>query len=84
MAAHSNQDIPWSRLRQMTGTCEAIPGALRDLCSDDPARRKAAYWQIENHVVVQRDLYEAAPFVVLGLLACLGAEPRSAIGLRLP
>ncbi len=68
-------DVDWSRLHQATGTCVDIPDALEQLCSGDAAQRKAAYWRIENHVILQGDLYEAAPFVVRGLLTCLDAEP---------
>jgi hypothetical protein len=69
--------INWAELRTATGTAEAIPDALEALCSADKKTREVAYWKIDNHAVVQGDLYDAAPFAVKGLLDCLRSTPVS-------
>jgi hypothetical protein len=63
-----SDDTDWSMLRQASGTSEHVPGALRELLSLDSGLRKKAYWQLDNYVVLQGSLYEAAPFVVRALL----------------
>lgn len=61
----------WSQVRHATGTCTHVPRALHDLCSEEESVRKAAYWRLDNHVIVQGDLYEAAPHVVRALVEIL-------------
>lgn len=61
--------IAWASLAVIAGrTAEGIPGALRELCSPNPDTRHKAYWRIDNYVVVQSDLFEAAWYVVPFLL----------------
>lgn len=67
---------PWTTLRVMMGTAEHVPAALRQLlCAATPEEGEAAYWKLENRVVVQGQLYSSAEFVVPVLLAAL-LEPR--------
>lgn len=67
---------PWNTLRVMMGTAEHVPAALRQLLSATTAAEgDAAYWKLENRVVVQGQLYNSAEFVVPVLLAAL-LEPR--------
>jgi len=54
-----------------------MPIAFQELCSADKAIREHGYWQIDNHVILQGDLYEPAPFVITGLLGCLTTDPPS-------
>ena len=61
----------WEGLRTASGTAEEIPAALTALRSFDKKVRQAAYWKIDNHAVLQGDLYEAAPFVVRAVLDSL-------------
>jgi hypothetical protein len=64
--------IEWSSLRELTGTAEKIPAALLDLLSaPTESAANAAYWRLENHVVVQGQLFQAAEAVVSVLLAGL-------------
>jgi hypothetical protein len=57
-------DVPWQRLRLSYGTAEKIPAAIARLTADDEETRRRAYWNLDNGVVCQSDLYEAAPYVV--------------------
>lgn len=66
-------DVDWPALRTAHGTAAHVPRALLDLLGDDEGQRRAAYWQLDNHVVLQGDLYEAAPFTGLHLIAALRA-----------
>jgi hypothetical protein len=61
-------DRPWPTLASAHGHCGHLPDALAGL--GDPAAdvREAARWRIDNHVVLQRDLYEGAPWVVKALV----------------
>ncbi|CAN7536290.1 hypothetical protein LJR118_003858 [Acidovorax sp. LjRoot118] len=64
--------IPWSTLRQAGGTAEQVPHALMDLLSaPTPELATNAYWRLENHVVVQGQLHQAAEPVVSVLVAAL-------------
>jgi len=65
----------WGRLETASGTAEHVPDALKHLAqarTEDEA--KAAYWELDNEVVVQGRLYEAAVPVVSVLLAMLQGQ----------
>lgn len=67
--------IPWSTLRQAGGTAEQVPHALMELLhAPTPELATQAYWRLENHVVVQGQLYQAAEPAVSVLMAALLAE----------
>ncbi len=68
----------WGKLRHAHGTCGHMPEVFRKLASDDAKVRQEAYWAIDNNVVLQGDLYEAAPTVTLALIELVGDERRSA------
>jgi hypothetical protein len=57
-------DIPWEKLRQSNGTSENVPIAISRLTATEEHVRTKAYWNLENSVVLQSQLYEAAPYVV--------------------
>lgn len=57
------------------GFCETIPAAFLGLAASDKTTREESYWKIENVVVVQRELYEGAFFVVPFLLEMLRNSP---------
>ncbi len=62
----------WRDLREASGSAAGIPHALEGmLTADSPNAVDVAYWKLENHVVVQGELFEAAPHVVSVLLAAL-------------
>lgn len=51
----------WSGLREADGCASNIPEAFaRLLASNSPAESTKAYWELENHVVVQGALFEAS------------------------
>jgi len=75
LAINEIDRIHWSRLREVSGSAENIPSALNELFSAlTPSDVEIAYWKLENHVVVQGQLYEVAQFVVPVLLAALAEE----------
>ena len=63
--------IPWARLKCLDGFSDHVPTAVRDLVSDDPKIVEAAYWRLENHVVVQGELYEVAAYLPEVLIEAL-------------
>lgn len=60
---HSLDGIPWSQLRCQTGFAGHVPDAVLGLMSNNLELAKASYWKLENHVVVQGTLYEAAGYL---------------------
>lgn len=65
------EEIAWSGLSIASGCADNIPQALHGLVSPDENVRKRSYWQLDNRVVLQADLYEAAYFVVPFLIQLL-------------
>jgi hypothetical protein len=63
--------IPWSTLDVASGKAGHVPKALLGLLSPDETVRNTSYWQLDNEVVCQSDLYEASYFVVPFLLKML-------------
>jgi hypothetical protein len=62
----------WGSLREIAGSAEAVPDALRGLlAARAPAEIDRFYWRLENRVVAQGGLYQAALPVVSVLLAAL-------------
>ncbi len=70
-------NINWSSLEQAHGTAEHIPEAIQGLVSESASEREAAYWKLDNHVVLQSDLYEAAFYIIPFLIEILesGLDP---------
>lgn len=66
----------WGRQMEADGPADRIPDALRELlnasCPDDTVK---AYWRLENHVVVQGALFEAAVSTVSVISSAL-ARPQ--------
>jgi len=67
--------INWSKLKQANGNASHIPSALEKLKSPNPAQRKEAYWLLENYIVVQGGIYEAAYYTIPFLIELI--EQRS-------
>jgi len=63
--------IDWNTIKTAHGTAGNIPVALEKLSSIDSQTRKEGYWQIDNHAVLQGDLYEAAYYVIDPLVQLL-------------
>lgn len=56
-------DDKWKELQTQSTDATNIPNAIVALLSECEEDFEKAYWQIENHVVVQGDLYSAAALV---------------------
>lgn len=69
----SELDRPrWDQIREANGMAIKIPSALRELLAARSAEEVTrAYWKLENHVVVNGQLFESAAFVVPVLMAAL-------------
>lgn len=67
------EDVSWIDKKTASGNACHVPAAIRGLVSNDPAVQKASYWKLDNHVVLQSDLYDSAPHVVPFLLEILSS-----------
>ncbi|WP_019099918.1 hypothetical protein [Chromobacterium haemolyticum] len=64
--------IPWSSLREIDGNATNIEFALLNLLNCTSAEEaENIYWQLENRIVVQGQLFQAAEFVVPVIIAAL-------------
>jgi len=64
--------ISWSQLLDSSGSAANMPVALLKLINAATAEQvQIAYWQLENFVVVQGQLFEVAEYVVPVLMASL-------------
>jgi len=66
--------VNWSNLKTAGGDASTVPDAIRGLISEDPAVQEASYWKLDNHVVLQSDLFDSAPSVVPFLLEILSSR----------
>ncbi len=57
-------DINWSNLKTADGYATNFPSYIKALCSESEAERDIAYWKIDNHAVLQGDLYQAAYYII--------------------
>ena len=66
------------RLRTAIGYAESVPAAIDALFSSSESEQQSGYWGLDNHVVLQGDLYPAAPFVAREIIQRLAAGIRAA------
>jgi hypothetical protein len=71
IAAEDIHAIPWSQKSVASGKADHVPEALAGLVSPDERLRERSYWQLDNEIVLQSDLYDAAYFVVPFLIQYL-------------
>lgn len=66
----------WTGLRQVSGaSSESVGAALSELLmAPTPEAASAAYWRIENHAVVQGELFEVAEACVRVLVAAFADD----------
>lgn len=65
----------WSCLQEIGGTAQGVGAALLDLLAAPTSQMASdAYWRIENHVVVQGELYQAAEVCTAVLVAAFADE----------
>lgn len=65
------QEVNWADLKQAHGNSEHVPEAIKGLISNNENEQEASYWKLDNHVVLQGDLYQAAFYVIPFLLEIL-------------
>ncbi len=63
--------IDWSKIEQAEGFASHVPIAVQRLASEDESICESAYWELDNHIVLQGDLYQAAFFVIPFLVEIL-------------
>src|SRR5438128_80126 len=63
--------IPWSQKSVASGKADHVPEALAGMVSPDERLRERSYWRLDNEVVLQSDLYDAAYFVIPFLIQYL-------------
>ena len=56
--------VPWNDIKVASGSAEQVPDALIGLLSPDEETQNRSYWRLDNEVVLQSDLYEAAYYVI--------------------
>jgi hypothetical protein len=67
--------VNWANLTEATGSAERIGAALRELlAAATPEEASDVYWKLENHIVVQGELFEAAEASTSVLVAALADE----------
>lgn len=72
----------WSALRTLIGPADFVPAAIdRLLSATTEADAAAAYWELDNRVVVQGQLFEAAEAVARELVARICSSDASLPGL---
>lgn len=70
------EQIEWDQLRSASGPSSFVPGAVRELLgSSSYDEAEAAYWKLDNDVVVQGQLFESARWIIAPLLVVL-SQPR--------
>jgi hypothetical protein len=68
---------PWDRLQEADGDARTVPDALLALAgATDPDEIRRAYWRLDNHIVVQGSVYEAAYHVLPYLFELLADRDR--------
>lgn len=63
--------VNWEQLQQAHGNAATVPSAIKNLISEDAKTREVSYWQLDNHIVLQSDLYEASFYVIPFLVEIL-------------
>lgn len=63
--------LNWHKIKTASANASHIPLAIQELSSADEDTRLKAYWKIDNYVIVQSDLYEAAFYVIEPLVELL-------------
>lgn len=63
--------VNWKELHTASGSAEEVPLQLEQLTSCEKAQRELAYWNLDNHIVRQGDLFSAALYVTPVLIEML-------------
>ncbi|WP_440531912.1 hypothetical protein [Variovorax sp. YR566] len=69
--------IDWQRYEEIQGRADSIPSALQSLLNASMEDAEKYYWGMENHVVVQGQLFSAAePALQVLIASLLNVRPR--------
>jgi len=69
--------IDWQKYEEIQGRADSIPAVLQALLSSSIENAEKYYWGIENHVVVQGQLFSAAePTLQVLIASLLNVRPR--------
>jgi hypothetical protein len=68
--------VPWGDLRQAHGSAERVPEAIRALAAAQPDDVEESYWRLDNVVVLQGSVFEAAFYVIPYMLAIIDSDRR--------
>lgn len=66
--------LDWSKIKTGVGYANHIPESIKSLGSFLEEERQRAYWSIDNYVVIQSDLFEAAYYVIEPILELMEKE----------
>lgn len=66
--------VKWPEIRNASGTSEHIPEAIKLLASSQEKEREEGYWQLDNYVVLQGDLFPAAFYIIPFLIEILQTD----------
>ncbi|MBT6485017.1 MAG: hypothetical protein HOK71_10125 [Planctomycetaceae bacterium] len=67
--------VDWPAERVITGSAKDVGQALRELLSaEDPDSAGTAYWKLENHVVAQGSVFQAAEAVTRVLVSAFAND----------
>ena len=68
------EKLDWSKIKTGVGYANHIPEAIKNLSSLLEEERHKAYWNIDNYIVIQSDLYEAAYYIIEPILELMEKE----------
>ncbi len=60
--------IDWCKINGQMQNCSNIPKDIMNLMSENMSVRQKAYWNLDNHIVVQGTLFEGAFYIIPFLL----------------
>lgn len=72
----SIQGIDWKHIKTASGYADHVPKAIEELISGSEEEQIKAYWKLDNYIVLQSDLYEAAYYTLLVLVEVLESNNR--------
>lgn len=69
--------IDWSKLKQAHGYCDHVPEAIKGLMSADSKIQEESYWKLDNHIVLQGDIYQGAFYTIPFLVEVLNSSEKN-------
>lgn len=76
-------EADWATLRTLNGTARTVPRSIEGMLrAPDSEVASTRYWELDNDVVVQGQLFEASPYAAEDILERIARADYSAEGLR--